>query len=93
MQTKPRRMTRKMPPLIQSMPNYVSPELVARLRVQQADMRRALLGLERRIDLSGQPHLLDPYRSLARAYRVHDGLVSALLEALEPDIPEGEPPT
>ncbi|MDD9939785.1 MAG: hypothetical protein OXU20_01865 [Myxococcales bacterium] len=69
---------------------YISSELVTKLRDQQREVRSALLGLERRIDLASGVHLLDPYRSLSRAYRAHDGLVSALLEAVEPDAPGRE---
>jgi hypothetical protein len=69
------------------MASFVSAELIERLRTQQRGLRGALQTLEHHATASNDPRLLAECRALARAYRSHEGLVTALLEAVEPDRP------
>ncbi len=67
---------------------YVSHELTRRLRTQQTSLRTALVALEHGASHARSPQLAAQCRSVARLYRSYEGLVNALLEAVEPDRPE-----
>jgi len=67
---------------------YVSGELTERLRAQQKSLRNALSALEQRAGRGSGQALLAECRSVSRLFRTYEGLVNALLEAVEPDRPE-----
>ena len=69
------------------MHSYVSPELTQRLRLQQRGLHRELEGLRLAIDRSADPALVLDCMRLLRLFDSHRNLLSALLEALEPDRP------
>jgi hypothetical protein len=66
---------------------YVSPELTRRLRSQQSSLRTALTALEHGASHARSPQLSSQCRSVVRLFRSYEGLVNALLEAVEPDRP------
>ncbi|MGD8862969.1 MAG: hypothetical protein PVI30_23345 [Myxococcales bacterium] len=66
---------------------YVSPELTRRLRSQQSSLRTALTALEHGASHARSPQLSAQCRSVTRLFRSYEGLVNALLEAVEPDRP------
>jgi hypothetical protein len=70
------------------MESYLSPELLSRLRTQQSSLRAALVTLEHGASHARSPQLAAQCRTVARLYRSYEGLVNALLEAVEPDHPE-----
>jgi hypothetical protein len=66
---------------------YISSEVIARLREDQARLRRTLAELGQSAQQLGSARISAQVDQLASLYSAHERLVGALLEAVEPDGP------
>ena len=74
------------------MDSYISSELIEHLRSNQVRLRAELAKLSRSARSAGAEPLIAQVDRLATMLDAHERLVSALLDAVEPDLPSSPNP-
>ena len=72
--------------------SYISSEVIARLRLEQQKLREGLAELGQSAEITGSERLAAQLDRIATLYLAHERLVGALLEAVEPDLPDFDEP-